>query len=126
MATRRKLLLNFIAIIFAAMAGALVHYEVNKISSTFIAIRVAEVNVFAKLVRDNWNGIKSVSDENKKLLLQTLDPARAGAEIRVIRAIIIIMFYGLVGCIILDRTVAMFKLWRGSRSTNPARQAGAR
>ena len=32
------------------------------------------------------------------------------------RPIIIIMFYG-VGCIILDRAVAMFKLWRGSRST---------
>ncbi len=121
MATRHKLLLNFIAIILAAMAGAFVHYEVNEISSTFIAIRVAEVNVFSKLVRDNWDGIKSVSDENKKLLLQTLDPTRAGAEIRVMRAIIIIMFYGLVGCIILDRAVAMFKLWRGSRSTNPSR-----
>jgi hypothetical protein len=120
MATRSKLLFNFLAIVFAAMAGAFVHYEVNEISNTFIDIRVAEVKVFAKLVRDNWDGIKSVSDEKKQVLLQTLDPSQAGIEIRMMRTAIIVLFYGLAGCIILDRAVAMFKLWKASRQTNRA------
>jgi len=120
MAPRGKLWLNFIAIIFAATAGIVVHYEVNEISATFIAIRVAEVNVFAKLVRDNWDGIKSIPDEKKKILLQTLDPALAGIEIRMMRAAIIILFYALVVSIIIDRAVAMFRLWRASRPRNPA------
>jgi hypothetical protein len=120
MATRRKLLFNFLAILFAAMAGGFVHYEVNQLSNTFIDIRVAEVKVFAKLVRDNWDGIKSVSDEKKQTLLQTLDPSQAGSEIRLMRTAIIVLFYGLVGSIILDRAVAMFKLWKGSRETNRA------
>src|SRR5271167_1016468 len=119
MAPRGKLLFNFIAIIFAAMAGIFVHYEVNELSATFIAIRVAEVNVFSKLVRDNWDGIKSVPDEKKRVLLQTLDPALAGIEIRIMRAAIIILFYALVGSIIVDRSVAMFKLWRESRRGSP-------
>jgi hypothetical protein len=120
MAPRSKLLFNFIAIVFAAAAGIFVHYEVNEMAATFIAIRVAEVNVFAKVVRDNWDGIKSVPDEKKKVLLQTLDPALAGIEIRIMRDVIIILFYALVGSIILDRAVAMFKLWRASRSRDPA------
>ena len=113
---RRKLLFNFVVILLAAMAGAFVHYEVDGIAATFIDIRVAEVQVFSKLVRDNWDGIKSISDEQKKLLLQTLDPSRAGSEIRVMRTVIIVLFYGIVGSIILDRAVAMFKLWKASRA----------
>lgn len=121
---RSKLLLNLLAIIFAAIAGLYVHYEVNQLSTTFIEIRVAEVNVFAKLVRDNWNGITSVSDEQKKLLLQTLDPSRAGVEIRAMRTAIIVLFYGLVGCVIIDRAVAVFRLWKTSRRLPPAREPG--
>ena len=120
MATRRKLLFNLLAILFAAMAGVFVHYEVNEISNKFIEIRVAEVKVFARLVRDNWEGIQSVSDQKKEVLLQALDPSLAGMDIRVMRAAIIILFYGLVGSIILDRAVAMFKLWKASRPPNPA------
>jgi hypothetical protein len=113
---RNKLLLNFFVILLAATAGAFVHYEVDGIAATFIDIRVAEVQVFSRLVRDNWDGIKSISDEQKKLLLQTLDPSRAGIEIRVMCTVIIVLFYGIVGSIILDRAVAMFKLWKASRA----------
>ena len=120
MATRGKLLFNFAVIFFAAIAGGFVHYEVNELSNTFIDIRVAEVKVFAKLVRDNWDGIKSVSDEKKEALLQTLDPTQAGFEIRMMRTAIIVLFYGLVGSIILDRAVAVFKLWKASRRAGPA------
>ena len=120
MSMRRKVLLNLAVIVFAAGAGIFVQHQVNEMSSTFIAIRVAEVNVFSKVVRDNWDGIKSVSEENKKLLLQTLDPSRAGIEIRLMRAIIIILFYGLVASIILDRAVAIIKLWRQSQPKGPA------
>jgi hypothetical protein len=120
MAIRRKLLFNLLAILFVATAGGFVHYEVNEISNIFIDIRVAEVKVFARLVRDNWEGIKSVSDQKKESLLQALDPSLAGMDIRVMRAAIIILFYGLVGSIILDRGVAMFKLWKASRAPNPA------
>lgn len=115
MATRRKLLFNLLAILFAAMAGAFVHYEVNEMSNTFIDIRVAEVKVFARLIRDNWDGIKSVSDDKKEALLATLDPSIAGIEIRWMRAAIIVLFYGLVGSIILDRAVAVFRIWKASR-----------
>jgi hypothetical protein len=120
MSTRRKLLFNLFAILFAAMAGVFVHYEVNEITDLFIDIRVAEVKVFARLVRDNWDGIKSVSDQKKEALLQTLDPSQAGADIRVMRLAIIILFYGVVGSIVLDRAVATFKLWKASRPPNPA------
>ena len=117
---RSKLLFNLLAIIFAAVAGLYVHYEVNRLSATFIQIRVAEVNVFSKLVRDNWDSFKSVSDEKKKLLLQTLDPSQAGVEIRIMRTAIILLFYALVGSIILDRAVAVFRLCKASRPREPA------
>jgi hypothetical protein len=116
MVMRRKLLFNFLVILLAAMAGGFVHYEVDGIAATFIDIRVAEVKIFSTLVRDNWDGIKSISDEQKKMLLQTLDPSRAGIEIRVMRTVIVMLFYGIVGSIILDRAVAMFKLWKASRA----------
>lgn len=120
MAMRSKLLLNLFAIIFAAVAGLYVHYQVNRLAATFIQIRVAEVNVFSKLVRDNWDSFKSVSDEKKKLLLQTLDPSQAGVEIRIMRTAIILLFYGLVACIILDRAVAVFRLYRAAPPREPA------
>jgi len=120
MAPRGKLWLNLMAIIFAATAGIVVNYEVDEMSATFIAIRVAEVNVFAKLVRDNWDGIKSVSDDKKRILLQTLDSGLAGIEIRMMRDAIIILFYALVGSIIVDRAFAMFRLWRATRPRQPA------
>lgn len=121
MAPRGRLWLNFMAISFAATAGIVVHYEVYEMSATFIAIRVAEVNVFAKLVRDNWDGIKSVSDEKKMILLQTLDPSLAGIEIRMMRDAIILLFYALVVSIIVDRAFAMYRLWRAMRPRQPAR-----
>jgi hypothetical protein len=111
---------NCLAILLLALAAAFCHYGVNYISEMFVETRVAEVTFFSKLVRDNWDGIKSVPDEKKKVLLQNLDPVLAGFDIRAMRTIALVFLYLLYAVLILDRADALFKLWKASRQNIPA------
>ncbi len=116
MSTRTKLLLNLAGILLLVAATAYVHKSVNEIANTFIEIRVTDAEFFSRLLRDNWDGIKSIPVEKRKILLQNLDPALAGSDLRLMRDLLLLVFYCFTITLGITRLVVLFKLWRSSRN----------
>jgi hypothetical protein len=112
---RAKVLLNVIIILIAMGLAAYARNTVNEISATFTEVQVADAKFFSKLIRKNWEGIKTIPDEKKKVLLQNLDPALAAIDIRVMRTFILFLFYAIFGIVVIGRVAAIFKLWKTSR-----------
>ena len=115
MPTRTKLLVNFSVIVLLVAATVYVHKGVNAIADTFIELRVADARFFSNLIRDNWDGIKSVPAEKKQILLRSLDPTLAGADLRLMRDMLLLIFYCFIGTVVVERLVSSFTLWRASR-----------
>jgi|SRR5579864_6901233 len=120
MATRTKLLLNLAAILLLVAATAYVHKVVNEVTNTFIEIRVTDAEFFSKLITDNWDGIKSIPIEKRKILLQNLDPALAGSDLRLMRDLILIVFYCFTITLAIERLVVLFRIWKSSRHAQDA------
>jgi hypothetical protein len=126
MTTRTRSLLNLAAALFI---GGLVAYTIhllNQVTEDMIQDRIAHANFFSKLIKENWDGIKSFSDEEKKALLNSLNPTFLSMDIRMLRLVILILLCGFAVSIILGRLVVIFKLWQASSARNsaPYRQAG--
>lgn len=68
-----------------------------------------------RMIRENWEGIKSFSDKEKKELLELLDRERLAWDIRIMRFNILILLFGSLAGGIIDRIIAIFKLWKTSR-----------
>ena len=115
MTIRTKLLLNLVAILLAVAAAAYSHTAINRIAATFIEVRVADAKFFSQLVRDNWDGIKTVPDEKKKILLQNLDPSLAGTDLRLMRDLVLIFFYCIIVLFVVGRVDASLRLWKSLR-----------
>ena len=117
-----QLLFSISAIVLLIAFVAYGQYVVTDITNTFIESRKTETKFFAELVRNNWDGIKNIPDEKKKILLETLDPELAATDIRVMSQIIIILLYLIGAGFILDRLIVIGKvLWamRYNKSLNP-------
>jgi len=64
------------------------------------------------MVRDNWDGIKTIQKDKKRILLENLSPEIAGTDIQVMAQISMFMIY-LVGIgFIIDRLIAIVKILR--------------
>jgi len=101
-------------------ATAYVHHAVDEITRTFIEIRVAEAKFFSKLVQDNWDGIKSVPNDKKEILMRNLDPEFAGTDLRTMRDLMLFVFYCFMGTIVIDRIRVTYRTWKAARSAKDA------
>jgi len=85
---------------------------VNDIANGFTLDRKVQVAYFAKLVRDNWDGITTVPDEKKKILLTSLRPELAGTDIYVLRTLLLVFvcaLFGVVTVLFLGMAVDVWK-----------------
>ena len=62
------------------------------------------------MVKENWNGIKSIPDEKKRVLIDNLKPEFAGTDIRVMAEISLILVYALGVSLIFVSIGAILKI----------------
>ena len=118
MAIHRRLMLHGLAIVGLAAATMFMRYEINAIADIFISGREADAQFFAKLVRDNWDGISTVSSEKKKMLVRNLDPALAGADLRAMRDLMLTIVYAFMAAFAIQTAVSAIKTWRARNAGN--------
>ena len=118
MAIHRRLMLHGLAIVGLAAATMFMRYEINAIADIFIRGREADAQFFAKLVRDNWDGISTVSSEKKEMLVRNLDPALAGADLRAMRDLMLTIVYAFMAAFAIQTAVSAIKTWRARNAGN--------
>lgn len=102
-ALNRKIILNIFLIPLLSGGLALTHYAVASVSSDFIEMRVKDAKTFRSIIQDNWKGIQSITDEQKKDLVMNLDPELASVDIKLMRRIALVLAYALFLSLIADR-----------------------
>jgi hypothetical protein len=115
MAPRTKIYLNVTWVLILLGLAVFAYIELNQVTAFMVDDRVAHANFFTRMIRENWEGIKSFSDKEKKDLLELLDRERLAWDIRIMRFIIFILLFGSIAAGILDRIIAIFTLWKTSR-----------
>lgn len=115
---QKKLLGNVIAIFVLIAFVAYGHYALTEITNGFVADRKSEAIFFSKMVRENWDGIKSIPDEKKKILLKNLDSELVGTDIRVIGQLGLVIIYLFGFALILDRLIVIGKTFWARRHDN--------
>jgi len=120
MSTYVKLTLSVIGVVVSIVMGARCIYVVNDVADGFLQGRKTEVAYFAKLVRDNWDGIRTVPDEKKEILLKNLNPDLAGVDINVLRTLLLVLVYALYGLVTLLFLMASVSVWKKRRSSSDA------
>jgi hypothetical protein len=109
-------MLHGLALAGLAAATAFMRHEINAITDTFIEIREADAHFFVKLVKDNWEGISTVSSDKKDILMRNLDPALAGADLRAMRDLMLAVVYGFMGAFAIQTLVSAIKIWRAANA----------
>jgi hypothetical protein len=117
---RTRIALNLAAILLLVGLTAYVQRAVTDITETFASIRVSDAKFFSKLIRENWDGIRTIPDEKKKLLLENLDPALATVDLQTMRTLMLFTFYVFMGGAVVGRVVALYILWKKSRGNRVA------
>jgi hypothetical protein len=106
---QKQLLGNVIAIVLLIAFVAYGRYAVTDISNTLVGVRKSDAMFLSKMVRENWDGIKSIPEEKKKVLLKNLDPQLAGIDIRVMSQLSLIWIYLIGFGLILNRLIVIGK-----------------
>jgi hypothetical protein len=107
MSIQTKAILNLTAIVLLVGAAVYFYYGINKLSQMVTDGRKSE---------DNWDGIHSIPDEKKTILIANLDPANAGSDIDPFRILLIMFALLFFGVAIIGRLVALYKLSRVFRN----------
>ena len=115
MAPRTEIYLSVTWVLILLGLAAFAYIELNQVTAFMVDERVAHANFFTRMIRENWEGIKSFSDDEKKELLELLDLERLAWDIRVMRFLVFILLFGSIAAGILDRIIAISKLWKTSR-----------
>ena len=120
MSTRAKVLINIAAIAFFVGAAVFLYRGIDELAQTFIDLRKSDAQFFAKLIQDNWDGIRTIPEEKKKILVANLDPTIAGTDLSLFRRLSILFALLLCGLAVLDRIGALVRLWRATRAQTVA------
>jgi hypothetical protein len=83
----KALILNAAGLVLLTAWVPFSRYCLSEIEDTFVSRRKAEVTFFHKLVKDNWDGITSITEEQKKVLLNNLDSSLAGYDVHAMTVI---------------------------------------
>jgi hypothetical protein len=112
---RTRIALNVAAILFIVGLAAYVHHLISGITETFVSVRVSEAKFFSSLIHENWDGVKTITEEKKKILLENLDPALAASDLLAMKTIMLMMVYLFMAGAIADRLFSIYKLCKCSR-----------
>ena len=112
---RKRSLFGAILVILSVGFVGYCHYAVIYIADTFIEVRRGESELFSELVRENWDGIKSISDEQKELLLENLKSELVATDIRLLRQIILALIYVIGIALLIQGLVVVLKVPRSKR-----------
>jgi len=119
MVIRARVALRILGIALLVSVVAYAHYLVNQLTTEFTQDRITHAAFFSKLIRENWDVIKS-SDAEKQALLNLLSPALLSTDIMVMRAVILILLYGCFATAVIGELLSLFKLRAGSRRPDRA------
>jgi hypothetical protein len=103
----KQLLGSAIAILVLIAFVAYGHYAMTEVTNTFVEARKSESKFFAEMVRNNWDGIKNIPEEKKKILLENLNPELAAADIETMGLISRILIYLIGAGFIFDRLIVI-------------------
>jgi hypothetical protein len=67
-------------------------FFINEISNVYISQEIIKNEFFSSLIKDNWEGITSISDDKKKTLLDNLSSQLAGNGINEMKNILFVVF----------------------------------
>jgi len=112
----RKLLQNIILIALLCGGLALTHYSVASVSSDLIEMRVEDAKTFRSIIQDNWKGIQSITDEQKKNLVISLDPELASVDLELMRHIALVLAYAFFLSLIVDRANSILCEYKNRKS----------
>jgi hypothetical protein len=99
------------------IAGSLYcNRAIDQIADGFKQDRKTQAAWFAKLVKDNWKGIGTLSDPQKKQLMENLDPRLAGTDIELMRFQALFLSYALFATWASLILVSTLRSWRKLRN----------
>ena len=119
----RKIFYNVVGLVVIILVVAFAHYAIDKTASTFIEIRKSEARIVVDLVKNNWQGITSISEQQKNSIIDYYDPSLVGVDISNMKFLALFILYVAMGAIALDKIIGLIKLIRKSR---PRAQRGRR
>ena len=111
----KQILINIVAILMLLGFVAYGHYAITKIANSYVENRKDEAKFLVGMVRDNWDGIKTIPPGKKKILLENLSPKYAGTDIQVMTKISLFMVYLFGAGFIFDRIVVIGRIKRRKR-----------
>ena len=94
---RATIILNAAGLLVIVGCLAWSSHTLQEIINGFAEDRRAMVAQLAKLVRENWDGITTIPDEKKTILMNNLDPSLAAADIESLGGLFHLMLYVLMG-----------------------------
>lgn len=112
---RTRIVLNLAIILFLVGLSSYIHHTVTEITEIFASARIADAKFFSKLILENWDGIRTIPDEKKKIVLKNLDPSLATVDLQAMRTLLLCTFYVFIGGAVVGRVVALYSLWKKSR-----------
>jgi hypothetical protein len=116
---RLHLVGNVVAMSAAVTMVAYGHYVLNEITQTFVEDRRSEAEFFSELVRDNWDGITSVPEEKKRVLLRNLSPEVTGVDVETMGFFARLFLYLLGAALLIGRVLAIAKAVRSRAKRLP-------
>jgi hypothetical protein len=117
---RLRLVGNVVAMLAAVAMVAYGHYVLKEITHTFVDDRRGEAEFLSELVRDNWDGITSVPEEKKRVLLRNLSPQLAGTDVETMGFFARMFLYLLGVAFLADRAIAITKAVRSRAKRQPS------
>lgn len=115
---QKQLLGNSLAILVLGAFLAYGHYATTELTSFFVEARKSESKYIADIIRNNWGGITTISDVDKKNLLENLRPEMTGSDVEAMGLVARVLIYLIGVGFIIDRVIAIGKVLIARRRYN--------
>jgi len=111
-----KIIVYFISIIAVVGMILFTRQNIYKIADVFIEIEMCDSQAIVKLINENWEGITTYTDEQKKNLVANLGSEHAALGVESMRTICLALvnIMGIISVFILSARI--FQLYRENRS----------
>lgn len=109
MTLRARIVLRIAAILVVVGLVAYAQYGLNQVTALFAENRIVTANFYTKLIRENWSAIKD-SDANKQALLDLLKPELLTSDLQFMKVLATILLYGLFFTLLLNESIALYRL----------------
>jgi len=115
---KKKIFTNLAIILLVVGMAIFVRQNLFIITDVFIQIEKADAQATVNLINENWKGITTYTDKQKKALVINLSPEYAAVGLESMRSICVILVYVMSGSWILIILSNIIQLYRKNRSNN--------